>query len=193
MADRGPKIGDHPDIDKLEYDLVLGKTVRDVARKYGVSKSAVHRLKKRIPPHLRAAHLAEILAPGQDLDVLRHEESRGLIAVLSSQRAKLHLLQDRALAEGDTAMAVKIARAINANATTIGQFLGEFVQHTQSTSVSLILSPEYARLRNVITQVLRKYPEALSEFTERMKALELEQLGTAAAPVPLQIEAHANG
>jgi hypothetical protein len=178
-------IDDHEEREKIEFDLALGKSMRSVAKKYGLSKSAVARHAKRIPPHLRAANLAEMLKPGEDLDKLRHEESRGLIAILASQRARLHLVQDAAIAAEDHELTLKAAAAIHRNAELLGGYLGELVQHTKMTTVSVIVSPQFAKLRNIVVDVLRAYPEALSAFTDRMRAFEAEELGAITrAPPP---------
>ena len=177
----------HLEREKIELDLILGKSIRDVAKKYGLSKSSCHRYLQQIPPHVRAANLGELLAPGVDLDKLRTEESRGLIAILASQRAKLHLVQDSALANGDHGLALKAANAIHRNAELIATYLGELVTHTKQTSVSIVLSPAYMKLRSVVTRVLAKYPAALQEFTDEMLAYESAELGIS-QPAPALIE-----
>jgi hypothetical protein len=186
-----PKIDDHPERERIEFDLALGKSVRTTAAKYGVSKSACHRLLQRLPPHIRAANLAALLAPDMDLDALRTEESRGLIAIVASQRARLHLIQDRAMASGDDALAIKAAAAIHRGVELLGEFLGQFVSKTESTSISIICSPAYAKLRNVITRVLQKHPLALADFTHAMQALEADEIQSMtvrALPPPVTIE-----
>jgi hypothetical protein len=183
------KIESHPDREKLEFELTIGRPLREVAEKYGLSKSACQRHLKKIPPYLRAANLGQLLAPGVDLERLKHEEGQGLIAVMANQRARMIMIQDRAMELGEHALAVQVSGRIREWSELIAKFLGELVEHSRSTSINVVVTPQFTKLRNIVIDVLRKYPEALADFTARMQAFEAEEMGAATqATAPVMIE-----
>jgi hypothetical protein len=81
-------ISEHPDRARIERDLALGRPLQRLARKYNVSKDALWRFKKHLPPQLKQALTAHALAPEQDLEALRTTESEGLLGHLAAQRCR---------------------------------------------------------------------------------------------------------
>jgi hypothetical protein len=154
------KIDEHVDRGRIEYDLARGVPVRSVAKKYGLSKDACYRQLQKLPPQLKAAQFANLLKPGADLERLRIDESEGLLANLAMQRARLLLAQDAAMDREDGEMMVRTSAQVHKNLELVGRYLGEFAQRSISTQISVLISPEYLKLRAALVQALRPFPEA---------------------------------
>ena len=67
-----------------------------------------------------------------------------------------------------------LARTIHQNLQLVGRYLGLFVQHHTSTSVSLLLSEDYLRMRQALILALKPYPEARRAVAEAMQRIEGE-------------------
>src|ERR1035438_3127662 len=78
----------------IERDLCIGIPLRRLAVKYDIHKDALFRHRKKLPPQLKAAMLAQSLRPEVDLDTLRAVEGENLLANLAAQRCRLLLWQD---------------------------------------------------------------------------------------------------
>jgi hypothetical protein len=150
----------HPDQARIERDLALGRPLQRIARKYGISKDAAWRHKKNLPPQLKTALAGHALAPGQDLDKIRVDESEGLLANLAAQRARLLIGQDVALEAEQFGLVAQLASGIHRNLELVGKYLGEFAQHSVHTTVSILVSPEYLTLRTALLQALAPHVEA---------------------------------
>jgi hypothetical protein len=179
----------HESRELIEFDLSIGKSLRETARKFSVSKSALSRHFARMPDYLKATNLGALLEPGRDLAELRDTEAKSLIAIMSNQKARMLAIQDRALELGETAIAIKASGIIKEWTELIARFVGQLAVHSKVSQVSVILSPAYMKLRNVVTDVmLRAPPELLADFTAAMERLEREELGQATASTVTLIE-----
>jgi hypothetical protein len=172
----------HEQRSQIERDLALGVPLRRLEKKYGVSVSALHRHKKKLPPQYKNALLGEALKRGVDLEKLRTEESEGLLVGLAAQRAKLLLAQDAALEAEQFQLATHISAQIHRNLELVGKYLGEFAH--QVTSVSVLVSPAYLELRSALLKALQPYPDA-----RRAVADALHKIETDAARRPAEVQA----
>ena len=173
----------HVDRVAIERDLAIGLPLRRLARKYGLSKDALCRYRKKLPPQLRAAMLAQSLRPEVDLDKLRTVESEGLLVNLAAQRAKLLLWQDAAASAEQFGVAAQIAAQINANLALTGRYLGELGVHHTVTSVSVLVSPQYLELRSALLRALEPYPDARRAVADAIHRLETKVAQQAPKPV----------
>jgi transposase-like protein len=153
-------IRDRDDRGQIEFELASGKSVRAIARKYGIDENALYRHRKLLPPQLKAAYLGNALKPGADLEQLKTEESEALLQNLASQRARLLMMQDQALEEGNAQVVATLAARIHQNLELVGRYLGELHQHSTKTVVNILLTPEYLELRNALVRALAPYPDA---------------------------------
>jgi hypothetical protein len=157
---------------QIERDLAIGLPLRRLAKKYGLSKDALYRHRKRLPPQLKAAMLAQSLRPEVDLDKLRITESEGLLVHLASQRAKLLLWQDAAASAEQFQVASAISAQLHRNLELVGKLVGEFAQHHVSTSVSVLISPQYLELRAALLRALQPFPDARRAVADAIHRLE---------------------
>lgn len=179
-------IRDREDRDRIEFDLAAGKSIRALARKYGVHEQSLYKHRKNLPPQLKAAYIGRLLAPGVDLDKLRTEELEGLLQGLATQRARLLLAQDKALEDDNGQLVSTLANAIHRNIELVGRYLGEMASHHTATTISVLVSPEYLQLRNALIRALAPYPEARRAVADKLH--EMESGAAARTPQPPTID-----
>jgi hypothetical protein len=158
----------------IERDLAIGRPLRQLAKKYGLSKDALLRHKKKLPPQLKAAMLAQSLRPEMDLERLRTSEGEGLLANLSAQRAKLLLWQDAMQEAGQFQICTHISAQIHRNLEIVGKLLGELSVHHVVSNVSVLVSPQYLELRSALLRALQPYPEARRAVADTLHRIESE-------------------
>lgn len=171
-APRRSTIIGHPDQARIERDLALGRPLQRIARKYGISKDAAWRHKKHLPPQLKAALAAHALAPAQDLEKIKTEESEGLLANLAAQRSRLLLAQDAAMECEQFGLVSQLSGQIHRNIELIGKYLGEFAAHSVHTTISLMITPEYLELRAALLRALAPHVEARRAVAAVLHGLE---------------------
>jgi hypothetical protein len=150
----------HPRRGEIEHDIAAGVPSRTIARKYDISKDVVLRWSEKIPLQLKAKRYVGLLKATDDLEKLRVEESDNLLKNLAMQRARLLLCQDKAIALEDLLAIARLSSQIHTNLELVGKYLGEFARHSVQTNISLLVTPEYLKLRTVLLQALADFPEA---------------------------------
>jgi len=86
--------------------------------------------------------------------------SDNLLKNLAMQRARLLLAQDKAIAIEDLSVIARLSAQIHQNLELVGRYLGEFAKVAVQTNISLLVTPEYLKLRTALLQALAPYPEA---------------------------------
>jgi transposase-like protein len=145
---------------QIELDLVTGKSIKALSRKYDIHEQSLYKWRAKLPPQLKAAYLSQYLAPGADLEQIKTVESEGLLKSLAMQRARLFLEQDRAIEDGNGQLVATLSNAIHRNLELVGRYLGEMQAHSTQTTISVLVSPEYLQLRNALIRALAPFPEA---------------------------------
>jgi hypothetical protein len=169
------KIGQDPRRPEIERALALGVPMRQIGFKFGYTVPAVKRHRDNMAPQLKAAIVAATLKPKEgDLDKLRIDESEGILGNLAGQRARLLLLQDQCIEAGAVDSAVRISNTIHRNVELVGRYLGQFATHHVSTRVDLLVSTDYLRLRQAITEALRPHRDARLAVAAALQSIEGE-------------------
>jgi hypothetical protein len=159
----------------IEVGLVHKTPMRVLGRRFGVSEHAVFRHSKgHVTPQMRAAILAAQQPQAVDLEQLQRSENEGLLAQLVSQRARLQLTVEQAQSLGDTSGVVRAERAITQNLELVAKLLGQLVQHHQVTHASVLVSPDYLKLRQVLVEALRPHKAAALDVGRALAKLEQE-------------------
>jgi hypothetical protein len=97
------------------------------------------------------------------------------------QRARLLLCQDKAIALEDLSAIARLSSQIHTNLELVGKYLGEFARHSVQTNISIVVQPEYLKLRSALLQALWPFPEARQAVAAVLHDIE----GSAAQePVP---------
>jgi transposase-like protein len=138
---------DHPEIHSIDQALVSGAPYRSVAKRFGLSESAVYRHKtEHLPAHLLKAREVEEVAQADDL----------LEQVRNLQAHALHILE-RAEKAGDLRTALAAISQARGNLELLGKLAGEL---DERPVVNLNFSPEWLELRAVIVGALEPHPAA---------------------------------
>jgi hypothetical protein len=149
---------DHPERDAIERALIGSVSVRDIAGRYGASRSAVGRHKlQHLPAKLvKAKESAEVARVtesvrdeiGQALDVIQQLKAINV--------ACLEVLK-KARTVGDDVTLLRSVDRIHRQIELQARLLGELQDAPQ---VNVLVLPEWHRLRVVVVQALKPYPEA---------------------------------
>jgi hypothetical protein len=143
----------------MDAALISGQeTLRDIARRFEVSKDALTRHKGRhLPALLVKAHEAEEAAVADDL----------LSQVEDLQARTLRIL-DAAEASGEYRVALSAMREARANIELLGRLAGE----RREQPVNILVSPEWFSLRTTVLDALAPYSEARASVALRLLELE---------------------
>ena len=124
---------DHPERHSIDEALVTGAPYRSVAKRFGLSESAVYRHKtEHLPAHLLKAREAEEVAQADDLlEQVRHLQGRALEIL------------ERAEKSGDLRTALAAISQARANLELLGKLAGEL---DERPVVNLNVSPQWLDL-----------------------------------------------
>jgi hypothetical protein len=157
----------------VEIGLAYGLSYQSLADRYDLSKDAIGRhAREHLTPQVRAALLAAQAPTDIDLDKLRQSESEGLLGHLVAQRARLLQVSQIALEVGDVKAMVAAEGAIGANLALGAKLLGHLVNRIDVRHSSVLLTPDYLRLRQAMLGALRAFPEAARAVGEALARLE---------------------
>jgi hypothetical protein len=146
---------------QIEIGLVYKVPLAVLAERFSISKDALHRHRhNHLSPQVAAAILAGEKPSEIDLEAMQHSESEGLLAQLIAQRARLQVHSDMATEAGDVRSAINCERAISSNLELVAKLLGQLVTRSEIRSTSLLISPDYLQLRQILVTALQPYPEA---------------------------------
>jgi len=138
---------DHHERHSIDGALVSGGSYRSVAKRFGLSESAVYRHKsEHLPAHLLKAREVEEVAQADDL----------LDQVRNLQAHALNILE-RAEKAGDLRTALVAISQARGNLELLGKLAGEL---DERPVVNLNVSPEWLELRAVIVGALEPHPAA---------------------------------
>jgi hypothetical protein len=175
MGGRQCTICAHDKRHQIELGIVAKVSSHVLAARFGVSHDAI---KRHSDNHLTQVQRAALLAarkPSEiDLEALRTSETEGLLSQLIGQRARLHQHSELATELGDVRGAVAAENAITGNLKLVAQLLGQLVQHHDLRHTSILISPDYLRLREVLVRALRPFPAAAQAVGAALCAMEAE-------------------
>jgi hypothetical protein len=138
---------DHLERHGIDEALVSGDPYRSVAKRFGLSESAVYRHKsEHLPAHLLKAKEVEEAAQADEL----------LEQVRNLQAHALDILE-RAEKAGDLRTALAAISQARGNLELLGKLAGEL---DERPVVNLIVSPQWLELRAVIVGALEPHPAA---------------------------------
>jgi hypothetical protein len=138
---------DHPERHSIDEALVSGTPYRSVAKRSGLSESAVYRHKtEHLPAHLLKAREVEEVAQADDLlEQVRHLQAHALDILECAEKA------------GDLRTALAAISQARGNLELLGKLAGEL---DERPVVNVLVSPEWLELRAVIVGALEPHSEA---------------------------------
>jgi hypothetical protein len=149
----------HPQRADIDRALIAGGALRNIAERFGLSTTALHRHKSdHLPPAMvKAAELEDV---AHALDVV--QQLRAINA------ASLTVLKE-ARAAGDGALALKAIDRIQKQIELQAKLLGEL---QDGATVNILVSPEWLAVRSALMTTLTRYPDARLAVVESLTALE---------------------
>lgn len=144
------KVCRHAQRAAIERELLKGSTLRQVAERFAVSYSSLHR-------HRVNGHISATLA--RATDELETFEAVGLAAELNDLKTRTRGILDRAEAADDLRSALGAVRELRGLLELVAKIEGRL----SSGGVAVIIaSPEWSTLRAVIVAALADHPAARS-------------------------------
>jgi hypothetical protein len=108
---------------------------------------------------------------------------------LVAQRARLQGHIEMATGLGDVRTALMAESRITSNLELVAKLLGQLVARHEVSHTSILLSPDYIRLRQILVETLRPYPEIAAKVAAALHAVESDAAKTIAeSKRPLIIE-----
>ena len=140
----------HPKRHGIDEALVNGTPYRSVAKRVGLSESAVYRHKtEHLPAHLLKAREVEEVAQADGLlEQVRHLQGHTLAILERAEKA------------GDLRTALAAISQARGNLELLGKLAGEL---DERPVVNLHVSPEWLELRALIVVALEPHPAARTE------------------------------
>lgn len=143
----------------IDEALVLGRSLRDVARQYGPSKDALTRHRAHISPALqRMVERRQEAGPKAALDRLEDLYTRASRVL------------DAAEAEGKAALSLSAVRELRGVVETIARVTGELDERPTVNVLNLQTSSEWQSLRGAVLEALAPHPEALQAVVAALAA-----------------------
>ena len=149
----------HEDRAELEGTLIAGVSLRTIADRFAVSKTALIRHKDaHLPPSLLKAKEAREEARADDLlSQVRGLQSRVLAVLEVAEASGKHRTALAAIAEA------------RRNLELLGKLAGEL---DQRPVVNVLVAAEWIVIRTVLLEALSPYPQASAAVAERLVELE---------------------
>ena len=159
-------ICNHPARPQIDLAIATGLSKRAVAERFGVSRDAVWRhAQAHLTAEMRAALATKLLQREGDTRRILLEEGAGVTEALKAIRGPLFGLFLAADDTGDSKAAVALAGRLHENLALVAKLTGELVPHAGTSITTILLSPDFQRLRGELIGVLAHYPEAQAEVT----------------------------
>ncbi len=180
---------------KFRHQIEIGLThlvpANALGLRFKVSSDAILRhAKNHLTAAMRAAILTAQVPSAVDLDALKISESEGLLSALVVQRARLQAHGELAASLGDVRGCVAVEGAITSNLTLVARLLQQLIQVHDVRHTSILVSPDYLKLRAALVKALAPFPEAARAVGAALHAIEAEGALdiTARAKAPALIE-----
>ena len=158
------RICGHPNLSEIDAALIAGTSTRDIAGRYGFSKSAVARHRKD--------HIAGSIAVARQ--ALQIEHGGSLIEQVEAIKAEaLAILNDVKGTDKKTALAAlrRLLECVELMAKVEGKL-------NDGATINLTVSPEWTRTRDVILQALAPFPEARVAVATALQSAMVPHAGT---------------
>jgi len=155
--------------------------MRILAKRFECSSDALQRHSQRhLTPTQRAAILTAQKPTDVDLEALERSEGEGILSQLVAQRARLQSHIEHAIELGDPRLAIMAESRITQNLELVAKLLGQLVNRHETTHTSILLSPDYIRLRQILVETLRPYPDIAAKVAAALHAIEIDGAKTIA-------------
>ncbi len=171
------KICTHPDRGRL--DLLLARSVSAVqiaAKVPGVSVHALHRHRARHLPQetlqrLKAQSLRALVGKNVSLAEIRDSEHETLLQTIIALRAEVQGLISQAIYDGNLTTASSLIGRLTDLLALSARIVGEVTSGQTTYNQSIVVSPEYLKLRAVLIKALLPHPAAKRDVARALRDL----------------------
>lgn len=165
----------HPKLADLNRAVVHGTTLNAIARRFGLSQSAVHR-------HVKNGHLTQE-ARKELLLELKHERTAALNAEINQDRVDISTGLQRIIREiegilnrskqaGDDQLALVALRDMRGSLLDLARLHGQ-LQNVTMVQVNVAELPQWVQLRSILIEVFNEVPAAREVFARKTRHLKL--------------------
>ncbi len=155
---------EHEKVEEINRLLLEGVSLRDLAGRYSVSKTALHRHKEsHLPAELTKAREAREIA-----------KADSLLDQVTELRDKALSILDKAEQAGDLRTALQGVREAKGCLELLARLQGEL---QEQATVNILINPQWLSLRTVILEVLDRYPEARQAVAQALREVEGDVVG----------------
>jgi predicted DNA-binding protein YlxM (UPF0122 family) len=142
----------HPQRENIDREIIAGESLRNLAKQYNVSYSAINRHKKHVPESLARAREAEEVS-----------QADNLLAQVKELQDRATRILDKAEKSGDFSTALKAIREAKGCLELLAKLQGEL---QQEGTMNIHVNQQWVELRTVILEALGPYPEARYRLAE---------------------------
>lgn len=136
----------HPQTEAISLELLQKVPMREIAKKYGLSLSAVARHKDHIPAQLAVSETAQKVAKADSvMDRVTELDSRA------------ESIYQQAATGNDPELALKALKEMRSITELYAKLAGEINTKTVN---NIVITPEWVSLRSIMLNALEPYPEA---------------------------------
>jgi len=157
-------ICEHEKVEEINRLLLAGVPLRDLAGRYSVSKTALHRHKEsHLPAELTKAREAQDVTKADSLlDQVIELRNKALSILAKAERA------------GELRTALQGVREAKGCLELLARLQGELQERT---TVNILVNPQWITLRTVILKALDGYPEARQAVARALREVEGDVVG----------------
>jgi len=176
----------HPERVRIEATRIAGASLDSIAKKFGVSRDAVHRhMRAHVDDDLRAQYLADV--PIKELAARAANEGVSLLDYFAIIRGILLQQFQLAASVNDKNGTAVLAGRLTDVLREIGRITGELMRAAPvqniTTTVNFINSPVFVDLQQMLVRRLATHPEALAAVIEGLRELESRSASRPMAPM----------
>ncbi len=155
---------EHEKVEEINKALLEGVSLRDLAGRYSVSKTALHRHKE--------SHLPAELTKAREAQEVTKADS--LLDQVIELRDKALSILDKAEQAGDLRTALQGVREAKGCLELLARLQGEL---QEQATVNILINPQWLSLRTVILEALDRYPEARQAVARALREVESNVVG----------------
>lgn len=162
---------------EIELAIARGVPYRQIEAKYGLSSVQIRTHKQKhmtVDGPIKAAMEMRRKLTNVDIEILKKEETETFFQRLHALRAPMEQLYLQACVDHKYMDATRLSKECREWNDMIGKYLGEIQSGSTTIHNTMILSPEFMQLRNMLMDVLRRFPKAHAAVLTGLHKLEQE-------------------
>jgi transposase len=142
---------------EINFQLVAGTPYRDIAERFGVTKSSLSR------------HAAEHLPKALERQKRRQEEGEAQSLLVRLQQLSAEVRAILETADPDPEIALRAVARLERHLELEAKLSGDLKDGQQS--INVLVAPEWVLMRNAMLKALRPYPEAKQAVLDALAGL----------------------